>query len=372
MARKKSLGRLTKKDIRAFLIDFFESNATKTFNVKHIFSALHITSHPTKMLCIDVLGDLMMEDYIATDKEGNYKYVVRSQVMEGVFQRRQNGRNVFIPDDGGKSILVFERNAAHALDGDRVRVTMLAKRHNHAREAAVTEIIQRKRETFVGLMKVEHNYGFLITDHRLLAQDIFIPEKSLNGATDNCKAIVKIVSWPDDAKSPIGEVVEVLGKQYENNTEMNAILAEFGLPHRYPKAVEDAANQIEPGITPEVIASREDFREVTTFTIDPHDAKDFDDAISIRKLENGNWEIGVHIADVSHYVKEGDIIDQEARKRATSIYLVDRTIPMLPERLCNFICSLRPDEEKLAYSCIFEMNDNAEIQNWHLAHTVIK
>ncbi len=372
MARKKSLGRLTKKDIRAFLIDFFESNATKTFNVKHIFSALHITSHPTKMLCIDVLGDLMMEDYIATDKEGNYKYVVRSQVMEGVFQRRQNGRNVFIPDDGGKSILVFERNAAHALDGDRVRVTMLAKRHNHAREAAVTEIIQRKRETFVGLMKVEHNYGFLITDHRLLAQDIFIPEKSLNGATDNCKAIVKIVSWPDDAKSPIGEVVEVLGKQYENNTEMNAILAEFGLPHRYPKAVEDAANQIEPGITPEVIASREDFREVTTFTIDPHDAKDFDDAISIRKLENGNWEIGVHIADVSHYVKEGDIIDQEARKRATSIYLVDRTIPMLPERLCNYICSLRPDEEKLAYSCVFEMNDNAEVQNWRLVHTVIK
>ena len=372
MARKKSLGRLTKKDIRAFLIDFFESNPTKTFNVKHIFSALHITAHPTKMLCIDVLGDLMMEDYIATDKEGNYKFVVRSQVMEGVFQRRQNGRNVFIPDDGGKSILVFERNAAHALDGDRVKVTMLAKRHNHAREAAVTEIIQRKRETFVGLMKVEHNYGFLITDHRLLAQDIFIPEKSLNGATDNCKAIVKIVSWPDDAKSPIGEVVEVLGQQYENNTEMNAILAEFGLPHRYPKEVEDAANRIEPGITPEVIASREDFREVTTFTIDPHDAKDFDDAISIRKLENGNREIGVHIADVSHYVKEGDIIDQEARKRATSIYLVDRTIPMLPERLCNYICSLRPDEEKLAYSCIFEMNDNAEVQNWRLVHTVIR
>ena len=372
MARKKSLGRLTKKDIRSFLIDFFESNPTKTFNVKHIFSALHITAHPTKMLCIDVLGELMMEDYIATDKEGNYKYVVRSQVMEGTFQRRKNGRNVFIPDDGGKPILVFERNAAHALDGDRVRVTMLAKRHNHAREAAVTEILQRKRETFVGLMKVEHNYGFLITDHQLLAQDIFIPEASLNGATNNCKAIVKILSWPDDAKSPIGEVVEVLGQQYENNTEMNAILAEFGLPHKYPQAVEDAANKIEPGITPEVIASREDFREVTTFTIDPHDAKDFDDAISIRKLENGNWEVGVHIADVSHYVKEGDIIDKEAQKRATSIYLVDRTIPMLPERLCNFICSLRPDEEKLAYSCIFEMNDKAEVQKWHLAHTVIK
>lgn len=249
---------------------------------------------------------------------------------------------------------------------------MLARRAGHTREAEVTEILERANDTFVGQLQVERGYGFLVTESRSLANDIFIPKDKLNGGQNGDKAVVKIIEWPSDSKSPIGKVVDILGKQGENNAEMHAILAQYGLPYTYPEKVEKAAEKLSPDITPEEIARREDFREVTTFTIDPHDAKDFDDALSIRQLQKGLWEVGVHIADVSHYVKEGDIIDKEAVKRATSVYLVDRTIPMLPERLCNFICSLRPDEEKLAYSTIFHINDKGEIKDWHLAHTVIK
>ena len=276
-----------------------------------------------------------------------------------------------MPDDGGQSILVCERNSLHALDGDRVRVTMLARRASHTREAEVIEILERANDTFVGEVKVEKGYGFLITESRSLATDIFIPKDKLKGAQTGDKAVVKITDWPEGSKSPVGRVVDILGKQGENNAEMHAILAQYGLPYSYPEKVERAADKLQPGITPAELARREDFRSVTTFTIDPHDAKDFDDALSIRPTGKGVWEVGVHIADVSHYVHEGDIIDKEAEKRATSVYLVDRTIPMLPERLCNYICSLRQGEEKLAYSTIFHLNERAEIIDWHLAHTVI-
>ena len=292
--------------------------------------------------------------------------------MEGTFQRKRNGRNSFVPDDGGQSILVCERNSLHALDGDRVKVTMLARRNGHTREAEVIEILERAKDTFVGELQVEKGFGFLITEDRSLATDIFIPKDKLKGGKQGDKAVVQITEWPSNSKSPIGKVIDILGRKGENNAEMHGILAEYGLPYRYPKNVEDAAERLSPDITPEEIARREDFREVTTFTIDPHDAKDFDDALSIRHLEGEWWEVGVHIADVSHYVTEGSIIDREAEKRATSVYLVDRTIPMLPERLCNFICSLRPDEEKLAYSTIFVINEKGDIKDWHLAHTVIR
>lgn len=372
MGKKSTKKRLTKRDIKALLLGWFEENPTKDFSLKQLYQALQATTHPAKMLTIDALGELVADDYI-TAKEGNiYRYAVPTQVLEGVFQRKRNGRNSFIPDDGGKPILVFERNSLHALDGDRVRVTFLARRAHHAREAEVIEILERQKDTFVGRLQVEKSYGFLITESRSLAVDIFIPKDKLKGGKTGDKAIVKIVEWPSEAKSPIGRVVDILGQQGENDAEMNAILAEFGLPYEYPTKVTAAAEALDATITAEEIAQREDFREVTTFTIDPKDAKDFDDAISIRLLKNGQWEVGVHIADVSHYVQEGDIIDKEAERRATSIYLVDRTIPMLPERLCNFICSLRPDEEKLAYSCIFVLNEKAEIQRWHLAKTVIR
>ena len=370
--KTKGARRLTKKEIKKRILDLMERHASTEFDVKDIFRTIQADTHPAKMLTMDVLRELVLDDYLSTDERGHYRYAVRSQVMEGTFMRKRNGRNSFIPDDGGKSILVCERNSGHALDGDRVRVTMLARRPGHTREAEVIEVLKRARETFVGKLKVGHDYGFLITEGRALANDIFIPKDLLGGGQTGDKAVVKIVEWPDEAKNPIGKVIDILGKEGENNAEMHAILAEFGLPYTYPKKVEEAAERISADITPNDLKEREDFRGVTTFTIDPRDAKDFDDALSIRRLDDGLWEIGVHIADVSHYVKEGDIIDREAQQRATSVYLVDRTIPMLPERLCNYICSLRPDEDKLAFSAIFTMNDKGDVLTWHPAHTVIR
>ena len=370
--KKTESGRMKKQAIVDLLLDTFNAHPDESFNVKKIFQLVDAKNHPTKMLVMDALEDLVLDDYVNTDGHGNYTAAVRSNVMEGTFRRKRNGHNSFEPDDGGKSILVCERNSMHALDGDRVRVSMMARRSGHTREAEVTEIIQRANDTFVGQLQVEKGFGFLVTEGRSLANDIFIPKDKLGGGKTGDKAVVKIIEWPTDTKSPIGKVVDILGRQGENNAEMHAILAQYGLPYRYPANVEKAAEKLQPDITPEEIARREDFRGVTTFTIDPKDAKDFDDALSIRRAEGPNWEVGVHIADVSHYVKEGDIIDREAQKRATSVYLVDRTIPMLPERLCNYICSLRPDEDKLAYSIIFVLDDQAHIVRWHLAHTVIR
>ena len=259
-----------------------------------------------------------------------------------------------------------------ALNGDRVRVALMARRQNHIKEAMVTDILSHKTDQAVGKLKVEKDFAFLVTEGNIFVHDILIPKKKLKGGKDGEKAVVKITQWPSkESKNIVGEVIDVLGKEGDNNVEMHAILAQYGLPYKYPKNVEEAAKKIDPGITPEEIARREDFRDVFTCTIDPKDAKDFDDALSIKK-EGKWWEVGVHIADVSHYVKENSIIDKEAQKRATSVYLVDRTIPMLPERLCNFICSLRPDEEKLCYSVIFVMDEEANIKSWHLAHTVIR
>ena len=369
--KRNSGGRLKKGQVLQMLSDLFAAEPDREWHVKDLFAAVRATNHPTKMLVMDALQELVMDDYVATDREGHYRSAMRSNVMEGTFVRKRNGRNSFVPDDGGQSILVCERNSLHALDGDRVRVTMLARRASHTREAEVIEILERANDTFVGEVKVEKGYGFLITESRSLATDIFIPKDKLKGAQTGDKAVVKITDWPEGSKSPVGRVVDILGKQGENNAEMHAILAQYGLPYSYPEKVERAADKLQPGITPAELARREDFRSVTTFTIDPHDAKDFDDALSIRPAGKGVWEVGVHIADVSHYVREGDIIDKEAEKRATSVYLVDRTIPMLPERLCNYICSLRQGEEKLAYSTIFHLNERAEIIDWHLAHTVI-
>ena len=369
--KRNSGGRLKKGQVLQMLSDLFAAEPDREWHVKDLFAAVRATNHPTKMHVMDALQELVMDDYVATDREGHYRSAMRSNVMEGTFVRKRNGRNSFVPDDGGQSILVCERNSLHALDGDRVRVTMLARRASHTREAEVIEILERANDTFVGEVKVEKGYGFLITESRSLATDIFIPKDKLKGAQTGDKAVVKITDWPEGSKSPVGRVVDILGKQGENNAEMHAILAQYGLPYSYPEKVERAADKLQPGITPAELARREDFRSVTTFTIDPHDAKDFDDALSIRPAGKGVWEVGVHIADVSHYVHEGDIIDKEAEKRATSVYLVDRTIPMLPERLCNYICSLRQGEEKLAYSTIFHLNERAEIIDWHLAHTVI-
>ncbi|MDE7379267.1 MAG: ribonuclease R [Paraprevotella sp.] len=369
---KKSGKRLRKKQLAELLMDLFKKNPSEIFDTKRIFHELRLETHPAKLLCMDLLEDMTLDDYITEKPKSKYQLNTKGHVLEGTFVRKANGKNSFIPDEGGEPVLVAERNSAHAMNGDRVRVTMLARRRNHVREAEVTDILERSKKMFVGTLKVNKDFAFLLTEDRTLANDIFIPKNALKGGKSGDKAVVRITEWPENVKNPIGQVVDILGTSGENNAEMHAILAEFGLPYTYPKSVEDAAAKMEPGITKDEIARREDMRDVTTFTIDPRDAKDFDDALSIRQTGNGLWEVGVHIADVSHYVTEGSIIDKEALKRATSVYLVDRTIPMLPERLCNFICSLRPNEEKLAYSVIFTLDDKANIRNWHLAHTVIK
>lgn len=373
MGKKKSGGaRLKKKDLEKIVISLFQDNPTETYELKTICRILHLNTHPAKMLCMDVIEELLMDDYIKETRKFAYMLNIPTQVMEGIFHRKANGKNTFTANDGGEPILVAERNSMHAMDGDVVRVTMLARRKHHVREAAVTEILKRSDKQFVGTLQVRKDYAYLLTEDRTLANDIFIPRNLLKKGQSGDKAIVKIVEWPENAKNPIGKVIDILGKTGENNAEMHAILAEYGLPYVYPKQVEKAAEQLSANISDEEIARREDMRDVLTFTIDPYDAKDFDDAISIKPLKPGLWQVGVHIADVSHYVTEGSIIDREAQKRGTSVYLVDRTIPMLPERLCNFICSLRPDEDKLTYSVIFHINEKAEVKDWHLAHTVIR
>ena len=369
---KKSGQRLKKKDLQGLLMDIFQQAPGETFDLKTLYRTLNLKTHPAKMLMMDVLDEMLMDDYIKEHPRYHFSLNTPSQVMEGTFRRKANGKNVFEPADGTEPILVAERNSMHAMDGDKVQATMVARRRNHVREAVVTEIVERADHTFVGTLEVKKDFAYLLTEDRTLANDIFIPKSALKKGKDGDKAVVKITEWPENAKNPVGHVIDILGKTGENNAEMHAILAEYGLPYKYPAAVEKAADKLLPGISAEELAKREDMREVMTFTIDPRDAKDFDDALSIRALDGGLWEVGVHIADVSHYVPEGSIIDREALKRSTSVYLVDRTIPMLPERLCNYICSLRPDEDKLAYSVIFTLNEKAEIQNWHLAHTVIR
>lgn len=369
---KKGGKHMKKKELAELIIGYFRNKPEATVGAKQLFQGLKLTTHPLKMLCTDIIKEMLEDNFLVEPEKGRFKINDKGQILTGTFQRKSNGKNSFIPDDGGEPIFIAERNSAHAMNNDKVKVALSAKRKKRTPEGQVIEILEHANENFVGTLKVSKSYAFLLTESSTLANDIFIPKEKLKGGKNGDKAIVKITEWPDDAKNPYGQVIDILGKAGENTTEMHAILAEYGLPYSYPQAVEAAAENIPAEITPEDYAEREDFRNVVTFTIDPKDAKDFDDALSIRQLQPGLWEVGVHIADVSHYVKEGSSIDKEAVKRATSVYLVDRTVPMLPERLCNFICSLRPDEEKLAYSVIFNMNENAEIKNYRIRHTVIK
>ena len=373
MGKKKGGKRLGKKQVSELLQNLFQHHPNETFSFKQIFRVLKFDTHPLKMLAIDVMEEMAWDDFLSKVSDTSYRLNLKTQVQEGVFRRKSNGRNSFLPDDGGTPVFVAERNSMSAMDGDRVKVSYMARRDKHIKEAMVIEIVRRAHDTIVGKLRVDKDWAFLIPQDSTFVHDIIIPKRKLKGGKTDDKAVVKVVQWPDNEhKNIIGSVIDILGKTGENNAEMHAILAQYNLPYKYPKNVEEAAEKIDATITPQEIARREDFREVFTCTIDPKDAKDFDDALSIRKMESGLWEVGVHIADVSHYVKEGSVIDKEAYARATSIYLVDRTIPMLPERLCNFICSLRPDEEKLCYSVIFLMDDEANVKKWHLAHTVIK
>ena len=370
---KKGGKRMSKKQLCERLQNFFTSQPGKKLSFKEIFRALKLDTHPLKMMAIDIMEEMAWDDFLTRVTDSSYKLNTKGQVQEGTFVRKANGKNSFLPDDGGSPIFVSERNSMWATNGDRVKVSFMARRQKHIKEAQVIEIIQRNKDRFVGRLRVDRDFAYLITPENTFVHDIIIPKKKLKGGKTNDKAIVKISQWPDaEHKNLLGEVVDVLGQTGNNDVEMNTILAQYGLPYVYPKAVEEAAEKISAEITKQDEAEREDFRDVFTCTIDPHDAKDFDDALSVKRLDKGLWQVGVHIADVSHYVTEGSIIDKEAMKRATSVYLVDRTIPMLPERLCNFICSLRPDEDKLAYSVIFNLDDEANVKAYRIVHTIIR
>ncbi len=360
------------RELYAMIDDFIDNQGNKTFNYKQVSHAIGADTPQAQKAVAMRLAEMEVDGELIEVTPGKYKAPNRGNVATGVFIRRSNGKNTVILDGDDEGIFVAERNSMHALNGDKVKVLVAARRKGVEPECKVLEIIEKNDQVFIGALTVERHYGTLSTDSKFLATDIFIPRGKLKGGKTGDKAIVRITDWPDDAKNPHGEVVDILGRNGENNAEMHAILAEFGLPYHYPEQVERAAEKIDAGITPAEIARRVDMRDVTTFTIDPRDAKDFDDALSLRRLPNGNWEAGVHIADVTHYVRPESALDKEAQKRATSVYLVDRVVPMLPEHLSNGICSLRPDEEKLTFSCVFEMDGDANVIKSSICRTVIK
>lgn len=363
--------RLNRRTMTDLVTDWFRDNQDSSISVKRLYDELKLKTHPMRSMCLDIVLDLV-EDGFLKEKDGQFQLMQKSKFVEGILQRRVGGKNFLVPDDGGDPVFVAERNSAGALHGDRVKVVLFARRPHAGLEGEVTEIIKRAKDTFVGTLQVKGKFAYLVTPDRS-DRDIFIPLSGLKKGRDGEKAVVKVVEWPDTPdRNPVGKVIDILGAAGENNTEMHAILAEYGLPYSYPENVEQAAEQISSDISEAALAGREDFRDVITFTIDPHDAKDFDDALSIRPIKKGLWEVGVHIADVSYYVQEGSIIDKEAYKRATSVYLVDRTVPMLPEKLCNNLCSLRQDEDKLTYSVIMEMTDNGVVKRSRIARTVIR
>lgn len=363
--------RIKKNALYNLVIEAMQAAPYKLYNYKQLAATLGLSTMPERQLLMAVLDDLSLQEMVVEVERGKYKLNTRGGYVEGTIDRQSSGKNYLLPDDGGEAIFIAERRLRQAMNKDRVKVFLYAHRPGTEPEGEVVEILKRAQENFVGILQVSKNYAFLRIDNRILSSDIFIPLDKLKGGKDGQKAIARMTAWKPGEANPIGEVVDVLGDVGDNNTEMHAILAEFGLPYRYPKEVEDAAALIPEEISAEEIRNRVDMRKVPTFTIDPRDAKDFDDALSIRKLPNGLWEVGVHIADVTHYVKPDSIIDKEGYKRATSVYLVDRTVPMLPEKLSNKLCSLRPNEEKLCFSVIFHIDDAAKVQAYNICKTVI-
>lgn len=346
-----------------------EKNPQKLFNYKQIAAGLNVTDHSQRLLINTILSELKAADSVSEPERGKFKLKSIERYVSGTVDMTSTGIAYVKHDENEQDIFIPAHKTHHALNGDQVRVLVYPKKGKP--EGEIVEVLERARMEFVGTIKVSPKFAFLIPSNHKMHVDIYIPLENMNGVKDGQKAIASIVEWPRNAVNPIGKITAVLGNVGENNTEMHAILAEYGLPYEFPKDMERAADLIPVEITEAEIAKRRDFRGITTFTIDPVDAKDFDDALSIQKLKNGNWEIGVHIADVSYYVKPGSIIDKEAIARATSVYLVDRVVPMLPEILSNNVCSLRPHEEKLCFSAVFEMDDVANVVAEWFGRTVI-
>lgn len=373
MRKKSSTSKGVKKtDLREEVLKIFIQNPKKEYNYKQISSLLNISDNGVKKIINNILIELSQKNKLKEISRGKFKIKSRNSFISGNINISKKGLSQLISNEIDEPIFISQKNLKKALDGDKVRVYLFAKRKGYPLEGEVIEIIERKNTRFVGVLQIENNIAFLIPLDTKFPYDIFIPIDQVDNKYDNYKAVAEIVSWPKRAKNPVGKIIKILGLQGENDTEMNAIMEEYGLPIEFPKEVIAESEKIIEKITKADIAERRDLRKITTFTIDPHDAKDFDDALSIKKLSNNNFEIGIHIADVSHYVKEGTALDDEAQKRATSVYLVDRVVPMLPEILSNKICSLRPDEEKLTFSAVFEIDENAQVISQWFGRTIIK
>ena len=374
MAKKKknkSKAKL-KKHLKEEVLDFFTRHPTKSYNYKQVSSQLNIKNKHKRRLVMDTLAELERTDYLDEVRKGKYQIKLKTSILEGRIEFTAEGVGYLVSDEIEQEVFILGRNLNHALPGDRVRVRLYAQHRNRALEGEVIEIIKRAKTRFVGTVSRSKNFAFLVTASRSVPYDIFIPLKKLNDAKNGQKAIARITDWPEKVSNPFGEIVEILGDPGDNEVEMHAILAEFDLPYDFPDHVENAAAKIPDHIPKEEFESRRDFRDVRTFTIDPEDARDFDDALSIRKVKSGLWEIGVHIADVTHYVKPNTILDQEAYERGTSVYLVDRVVPMLPEKLSNNVCSLRPDEDKLCFSAVFKIDDKANVHDQWFGKTIIR
>ena len=358
------------KDFTAQIFKILSREPSKSFNYKQIAAVLELSDTKSRNEIIRDLKILKAQDKIHETEIGKYQIISKAEYYEGIVDMTSRKTGYFVCDELEDDVFVPFINLNHALDGDKVKAYIYNRRSSRKPEAEVLEILERKKSEFVGVIDVQKNFAFVTTANAKMYTDIFIPKNKIGDAEHGDVVLVTLEDWPKKADSPFGSVIKVLGKPGEHNTEIHAILAEYGLPYDFPIEVETYANKIDTSITEEEIKKRRDMRDVLTFTIDPKDAKDFDDALSFQVLENGNYEIGVHIADVSHYLQEGTILDDEAYKRATSVYLVDRVVPMLPEVLSNFACSLRPHEEKYTFSAVFQLNDKAEVLDAWFGRTV--
>lgn len=367
---KKSAGD-TKKSLIGRAFSTLRQHPGKLLNYKQLSKLMGIADDETRKLLNSCLNELSAAGEIEEPTRGKFRVQGKEELVTGVIDITNNGAAFVVVEGQEDDIYVAPNKLRHALNGDTVTVRITSGSGGKHAEGEVVEIVKRKREQFVGIVEISKHYAFLVPDKTQMPYDIFIPLDKLNNAERGQKAVARIVEWTERQKNPIGEIIEVLGNVGENNTEMHAILAEYGLPYRFPKRVEDAAAEVDETISEQEIAARRDFRQVTTFTIDPADAKDFDDAISFRKIADDRFEVGVHIADVTFYVRPNTALEKEAYSRATSVYLVDRTVPMLPEKLSNKVCSLRPNEEKLCFSAVFELDADANVLTQWFGRTVI-
>lgn len=363
---------IDKKELANNLLTIFTKHPRRVFNYKQLAGQLLISDPSEKKLITGILYELKQKETLDEVSVGKFRLKERGGYIIGKVDIARGGYGYVISESMKEDVFISLNNLNHALDGDSVKVQLYAHKKTRTVEGEVVEILERARETFVGIIEISDKYAFLTPDSRKMPFDLFIPLDKLNGVKNGQKAIAKLTDWPRHAKNPFGEIIEIIGNQGENDTEMHAILAEFGLPIRFSEDIEEEAARINERMSSEDLRNRRDFRQIPTFTIDPDDAKDFDDALSLRELPGGIWEVGVHIADVTHYIEQDTMLDAEASQRATSVYLVDRVVPMLPERISNYLCSLRPDEEKLCFSAVFEMNERAEIKGEWFGRTIIK